>query len=145
MKKKKKKKENEFSKAGFGFSSKGTRQKVLKISPMSWIHFKLSAGKISQNPLGRIGHSVRAECSTIPGFCFRWPGSSSGDFQRYPTLYSKFITFNYLQNDGLLRPKLNTEQNGAPGTQTLTVCGETSRTPNLDFLESKMLRISSSS
>ena len=69
----------------------------------------------------------------FPLFQLCRPGSSSWDFQRYPTLCSKFITFNYLQNDGLLRPKLITEQNGTPGTLTLTACGETSRTPNLAF------------
>ena len=67
--------------------------------------------------------------------------SSDLDFQRYPTLYSKFITFNYLQNDGLLRPKLITEQNDTPGPTTLTASGVTSRTLNLDFLESKVFRI----
>ena len=45
--KEEKEKGNEFSKAGSGFRRRGTSQKVLKISPMSWIHFKLSAVKIS--------------------------------------------------------------------------------------------------
>ena len=108
---------------------------------MSWNHFLLSAGQILLNPLGRNLQSVRAVLENFPGFHFCWPGSSSCDFQRYRTLYSKFITFNYLQNDGLLRPKLITEQNGTPGPLTLTACGVTSRTPNLDFLESKVFRI----
>ena len=56
-----------------------------------------------------------------------------------------FITFNYLQNDSLHASKLITDQNGTPRPLTSIVRGETSRTPNLDFLESKLLRISFSS
>ena len=41
---------------------------------------------------------------------------SSLDFQNRPILYSFFIFFNYLQNDGLLHFQFLTDQNGAPGT-----------------------------
>ena len=112
-------------------------------SPTVVKHGALSA-VASHNPLGRMGCSVRAVLLSFLPSQLCWPRSFPRYFQWYPTLYSKFITFNYLQNDSLHVLKLITDQNGTPGPLTSTVRGETSRTPNLDFLESKVLRIPSS-
>ena len=45
------------------------------------------------------------------------------------------------QSENTSKLRIITEQNGTPDPRTLTACGEISRTPNLDFLESKVLII----